>query len=149
MVHNNAMEAFNNQFVAKCCAVLKNIRCTGETRPEGHNQHLLFQAACLMLHPDMDIEQFSKKYPHGGKIGIGNSWLNTIFKYSKMLRLHAAFHDAFGVMKTEYNIGPGYCYAEPRPGSRPNLCFMGHGTGIGFWIYMFIFQRELYNLIPV
>jgi hypothetical protein len=115
--------------------------------PEGHDQHLLFLTACLMLKPDMDPEQFSKKHPHGGKIGIGNSWLNMFFKHSKILRLHAVFHDAFGVMKTEYNIGPGYCYAALN--KRPNICFMGHGTGIGFWLYMFIFHRALYKLIPV
>jgi hypothetical protein len=145
------METFNSAFVARCCAVLKNrISGSSEIDPEGYHQHLLFITACLMLHPEMEVEQFVKKYPHGGKIGIGNSWLNVIFKRSKMLRLHAAFHDAFGVMRTEYNIGPGYCYAaEPRSFPRPNLCFVGHGSGIGFWIYLFIFQRELYNLIPV
>jgi hypothetical protein len=86
-------------FVAKCSNVLKNTQDTGDSRTEGYNQHLLFLHVCLTLHPDMDVEQFSKKHPHGGKIGIGNSWLNTIFKRCKMLRLHAAFHDAVGVRK--------------------------------------------------
>jgi hypothetical protein len=143
------MEIFNHQFVVKCCAVLKNLCGNNQTRDEGHNQHLLFLTACLLLHPELEVEQFSQKYPHGGKIGIGNSWLNMIFKHCKVLRLHASFHDAFGVMKTEYNIGPGYCYADPWPEPSPNLCFMGHWTGVGFWLYMYIFHRELYNLIPV
>jgi hypothetical protein len=99
-----------------------------------------------MLHPDVEAIEMSGKHPHGGKIGIGNSWLNMFFKRCKILRLHAAFHDAFGVMKNEYNVGPGYCYADTRP--RPNMCFMGHISGLGFWIYIFIFHRELYNLIP-
>jgi hypothetical protein len=122
------METLNHQFVSKCYTVLKS------SQTKEHNQHQLFLTACLLLKPDLDVEQFSKKYPHGGKIGIGDSWLNMLFNRSKMLRLHAAFHDAFGSMKSVYNIGPGYCYAFD--GSMPNICFMGHVSGIGFWIYI-------------
>ena len=43
--------------------------------------------------------------------GQGISNLVRYFRYFKLFRLLAAFHEAFGFMKSNYNMGPSYVYA--------------------------------------
>ena len=35
-----------------------------------------------------------QKIKFGGLIGYGNSYLDSVFRYSKVIRLHATIHDA-------------------------------------------------------
>ena len=45
----------------------------------------------------------------GELIGYGNSYLNSVFRYSKVFRLHAKLHDAAGAVRSHSGKGPGYC----------------------------------------
>lgn len=56
--------------------------------------------------------------PTGGMIGPGNSVLHKILlrttrltdRHKKMIKYHAAFHDACGYLLTQMEVGPGYTY---------------------------------------
>ena len=61
-------------------------------------------------------------------------------------RGHAAFHDAFGFMKTQYNLGPGYVYALGEKPIFNNCCLLGHVTGLSIWIYLTM--SENYKELP-
>lgn len=130
-------------FVKKCCDVMVKDTFSFAV----NRQHLLFLAVCKVLHPSVDIYVISANNPSGGKIGIGDSYLNVLLSRFKIFRLHAAFHDAFGMMKSQYNIGPGYCYALSN--RLPNLCFLGHITGLCYWLKIYLFNRTLFTTISV
>ena len=36
--------------------------------------------------------------------------MDTVFRYSKVFRLHAIIHDAAGAVQLQTCEGPGYCY---------------------------------------
>ena len=74
-------------------------------------RQLYFVAACSLLDPEVDGEIALKFRPYGGFIGIDTSRLDPILKRSKVLRLHAALHDAAGFIKDRRNKGHGYVYA--------------------------------------
>ena len=57
-------------------------------------RQLCFVAACSLLDPEIDGEIALKFGPYGDFIGIDNSRLDPSLKRSKVLRLHAALHDA-------------------------------------------------------
>ena len=86
------------------------------------------------------------KNPSGGMIGPGNCmWFHRFMLrvsgrvgewYEKLLKNHAAIHDAFGFLVNQNDIGPGYMY-----GIYPNIkvesqhwwnhcCFMGQLSGL-------------------
>ena len=70
-----------------------------------------------------------QKFKFGGLIGYGNSYLDSVFRYSKVFRLHAILHDAAGAVPAHSCKGPGYCYMI---GGGPNSCLLGHVTGLFF-----------------
>ena len=65
-----------------------------------------------------------QKIKIGGLNGYGNSYLDSVFRYSKVFRLHAILHDAAAAVRAHSNKGPGYCYMI---GRGPNSCLLGHG----------------------
>ena len=89
-----------------------------------------FLAACKHYSPTVDVETLSNETPYGGLIGIGDSSLERLFNFCKVLRLHAALHDASGCIFERERKGPGYCYVFPI--IRTKCCFAGHLTGILF-----------------
>ena len=91
-------------------------------------RQLYFVAACSLLDPEVDGEIALKFRPYGVFIGIDNSRLDLLLKRSKVLRLHAALHDAAGFIKDCRNKDPGYVYAFRY--SPVNNCLFGHLTGI-------------------
>ncbi len=101
-----------------------------------------FLAACFILKYNLNFNSVNEKCPYGGIIGCGNSNLDILFKYSKIFRLHAILHDAAGFIKSEFDEGPGYCYAFKCP---INCCFLGHVTGIAFCLYLKYLKSTLYN----
>lgn len=110
-------------------------------------RNLLFHAICQeLLKDDYDKEKVNKDVPYGSIIGIGNSYLDLIFNKMKIFRLHAAYHDAFGYCKTKYNKGPGYSYIVHLP---INSCFLGHVTGLPFWLLMSLVNRTLYCKLDI
>ena len=36
--------------------------------------------------------------------------MDSVFRYSKVFRLHAILHDAAGAVRVQSGKGPGYCY---------------------------------------
>ena len=85
---------------------------------------IYFLAACKHYSPTVDVETLSNETPYGGLIGIGDSSLERLFNFSKVLRLHAALHDASGCIFERERKGPGYCYVFPI--IRTKCCFAGH-----------------------
>ena len=74
-----------------------------------------------------------QKFKFGGLIGYGNSCLDSVFRYSKVFRLHAILHDAAGAVRAHSGKGPGYCYMF---GRGPNSCLLGHVTVLLFFLYV-------------
>ena len=68
----------------------------------------------------------------------------TLFRYSKVSRLHAILHDAAGAVRAHSGKGPGYCYMIGRV---PNCCSLGHVTGLLFCLYVEIFLPSIFNSI--
>ena len=46
-----------------------------------------------------------KNFKFGGPIGYGNSYLDTVFRYFKVFRLHAILDDAAGAVRLETGKG--------------------------------------------
>ena len=107
------------------------------------HRQLYFVAACALLDPEFDGEIALKFRPYGGLIGADNSRPDPLLKYSKVLRLHAALHDAVGFVKDCRNKFPGYVYAFRC--SPINNCLFGHLTGILFVLSVKIFHSQLFR----
>ena len=86
--------------------------------------------------------RWTKKFKFGGLSGYGNSYLDSVFLYSKVFTLHAILHDAAGAVRVNSNKGPGYCYIIARG---PNSCLLGHVTGLFFCLYVKIFLPSVFN----
>ena len=85
-----------------------------------------------------------QKFKFGGLIGYGNSYLDSVFRYSKVFRLHAILHDAAGAVRAHSGKGPGYCYMI---GRGPNSCLLGHVTGLLFCFYVKLFLPSIFNSV--
>jgi hypothetical protein len=108
---------------------------------------ILFHIVCeQILRDDYDEKTINQEVPYGSRIGMGNSYLDVVLSKVKIFRLHAAFHDALGHCKMKYDKGPGYSYIFHLP---INSCFLGHVTGLLYWLYSFFFQRRLYNRLDI
>ena len=70
----------------------------------------LFQSACYHWSAKVLLREMNQKFLHGGKIGFGDSYLDSVFCYSNVFRLHAITHDAAGAVRLQTGKGPGYCY---------------------------------------
>ena len=87
------------------------------------------------------------KNPSGGMVGPGNcKWFHDLVLrvsgtvdrwYNKMMKNHAALHDAFGFLINRVNVGPGYTFGyygeNVMRGSGSTLsrcCFMGQLSGL-------------------
>ena len=94
----------------------------------------------------MSVEQILEDCPYGGVIGVDNSRLDKLLSWSKVMRLHAVAHDAYGYMKREFDIGPGYSYVVKIP---CNCCVLGHITGILFILHFKYFHREEFDGVQI
>ena len=95
-----------------------------------------FLAVCYSLNNEKNLRYFNDLAEFGGLIGPGNSTLDFFFKCFKVFRLHAIFRDAFGFMKSNYNVGPGYVYAISKKPIFANSMFLGHITDLAYWFVM-------------
>ena len=64
-----------------------------------------------------------------------------LFRHFKVFRLHATIHDPAGAVRAHSGKGPGYCYMIRRG---PNLCLLGHVTGLLFCLYVKIFLPAIF-----
>ena len=70
----------------------------------------LFLSACFCYDSGLSFRGMDQKFKFGGLIGYGNSYLDSVFRYSKVFRLHAISHDAAGAVRSHSGKGLGYCY---------------------------------------
>ena len=81
----------------------------------------LFLSACFCWNSSLSLREMNQKFPFGGLIGYGNSYLDYVFRYSKVFRLHALLHIAAGAVRSHSGKRPGYCYMI---GGGPNSCLL-------------------------
>ena len=79
---------------------------------------------CFNFNNEINLRCVNEAAEFGGLLGPGNS--NNCFK---VFRLHAIFHDAFGFLKSNFNVGPGFVYAISRKPIFANAMFLGHILG--------------------
>ena len=106
----------------------------------------LFLSACFCWDSGLSLREMDQKFKFGGLIGYGNSFLDSVFRYSKVFRLHAILHDAAGAVRTHSGKGPGYCYMIGR-GS--NSCLFGHLTGLLIFLYVKLFLPSIFNSVDI
>ena len=70
----------------------------------------LFLSACFCWDSRLSLRELDQKINFRGLIGYGNSYLDSVFRYSKVFRLHAILHDAARAVRAHSGTGPGYCY---------------------------------------
>ena len=104
----------------------------------------LFLMACFVWDSRLSLREMDQKFNIVGTIGYGDSYLDSVFRYSKVFRLHAILHDAAGAVRLKIGEGPGYWYMI---GRGPNCCLLGHMTGLLFCLYAKIFLRSIFNSI--
>ena len=104
----------------------------------------LFLSASSCSVSSLSLCEMDQKVKFGGLIGYENSYLDSVFLYSKVFRLHAILHDAAGAVRSHSNKGPGYCYMF---GRGPNSCLLGHVTGLLFCLYVKVFPPSIFNSV--
>ena len=55
-----------------------------------------FLAACYLIFASVDIGEIDSRSPFGGLIGVGDSFLDSLLRWYKIISLHAVFHDTAG-----------------------------------------------------
>ena len=91
------------------------------------------------------LHEIDQETPFGGLIGTANSGLHEYLKWSKIMRLHAVFHDAAGYMRKRFEIGPGYTYAPFSWGyGRRKSPLAGHLTGVIYCLFLKIKEWRLF-----
>ena len=65
----------------------------------------LFLSACFCYDSGLSSREMDQKFKFGGLIGYGKSYLDSVFRYSKVFRLHAILHDAAGAVRSHSGKG--------------------------------------------
>ena len=99
----------------------------------------------MLIDPKVDVNAVDKIAPYGGLIGPGDSALHEYLKDSKVLRVHAIFHDAYGFMKEKYKTGPGYMYMIS---NFPSHFLLGHISGIIHWTAFKVLLSDTFQKMP-
>ena len=108
-----------------------------------------FLAVCYSINNEIKLQFVNQLAEFGGLIGPGESKLDHFFKCSEIFRLHAIFHDAFGFMRSTYNVGPGYVYALSDKPFFANSMLLGHITGLTYWIVLKLYKNSIYQEFSV
>ena len=74
----------------------------------------LFLSACFCWDSGPSLSEMDQNFKLGGLIGYENSCVDSVFRYSKVFRLHAILHNAAGAVRAHSGKGPGYCYMIDR-----------------------------------
>ena len=85
-----------------------------------------------------------QNFPFGGLIGYGNSYFDSVFRFSTVFRLHAKLQDNAGAVQLATGKGLHYCYMIDRV---PICCLLGHVTELLFCLYLKIFLPSFFSLI--
>ena len=125
--------------------VLGNFETVSKLFPKNETTKNAFLAVCMFIDPNTDLQIINKLAPHGDLTGSGDSKLHGYLKNSKIFRTHAAFHDAYGFMKEQYDIGPGYVYMLSEI---PSHFLLEYLTGIIFWILFKLVFWSFFVALP-
>ena len=101
----------------------------------------LFQSTCYYWDEAVSFREVDQKFLHGGAIGYGDSYLDSVFRYSKLFRPYAIIHDASGAVPLQTSKGPVYCYMIVEVQTVDCL------NGLLFCLYVKIFLPTIFNLI--
>ena len=104
----------------------------------------LFLSACFCWDSRLSLHEMDQKFEVGGLIGYGNSYLDSLFRNSKVFRLHAIPYDAAGAVRSHSDKGPGYRYMI---GRGPNSCLLGQVTRLLFCLYVKLFLPYIFNSV--
>ena len=104
----------------------------------------LILRACFCWDSRLSLREMDQNFTFGGLIGYGKFYLDSLFRYSKVFRLHAILHDAAGAVRAQSGKGPGYCYMI---GRGPNSCLLSHVTGLLFCLYVKVFIPSISNSV--
>ena len=104
----------------------------------------LFLSACFCRDSGLSLCEMDQKFKFGGLIGYGNSYLDSVFRYSKVFRLYAILNDAAGAVRLQTGKGPGNCYMI---GRGPNCCLLGHVIGLLVFLYVKIFLPSIFKYV--
>ena len=104
----------------------------------------LFLSAWFCWDSILSLREMDQKFKIGVTIGYGDWYLDSVFRYSKVFRLHAIIHDAAGAVRLQTGKGPGYCYMI---GRGPNCSLLRHVTGLIFCVNGKNFLPSFFNLI--
>ena len=104
----------------------------------------LFLSACFCWDSGLSSREMDQKFRFCGLIGYENSCLDSVFRYSKVFRLHAILHDAARAVRSHSGKGLGYCYMI---GRGRNSCLLGHVTGLIFRLYVKLFLPCIFNSV--
>ena len=108
------------------------------------NRKNLFLSACFCWDSGLSSSEMDQKFRFGGHIGYRNSCLDSVFRYSKVFRLHSILHHAAGAVRTHSRKRLGYCYMI---GRGTNSCLLGHVTGLLFCFYVKLFLPSIFNAV--
>ena len=128
--------------------VCENFNAVNYLLPKNTTTKNAFLAVCRYLDENVDLRKVNALAQSGGKIGPGDSKLDDYLNFSKILRLHAIFHDAHGYMRSFENVGPGYVYTITKTQSFRNNMLLGHVSGIAYWTFVKLFHREHFDAFP-
>ena len=104
-----------------------------------------FLAVCFYLDATKDLYEVNSRAPVGGKIGAGDSLLHKYLKLSKVLNMHAFFHDAQGFMRNVKSVGLDYVYTITSEKNFRSSMQLGHFSGILFWMLMKNFNSQNFD----
>ena len=104
----------------------------------------LFLSESFCWDSRLSLSEMDQKFKFGGTIGYGNSYLEFLFRYFKVFRLHAILHDAAGAVRAHSCKSPGYCYMIARG---PNSYLLRHVTGILVCLYVKLFLPSIFNSV--
>ena len=104
----------------------------------------LFLSASFCWDSRLSLLEMDQKLKFGGLIAYGNSYMVSVFRYSKVFRLHALLHDAAGAVEAHSDKGPGYCYII---GRGPNSRVLDHVTELLFCLHVKIFLPSMFNSV--
>ena len=103
-----------------------------------------FLSACFFWDSRLSLHEMDQKNKFGGLVGYGISHLDSVFRNSKLFRLHAILHAAAGAVRSNTGEGPGYCYMI---GRGPNSCRLNHMTGLLFCLYVKLFLPFFFDSV--
>ena len=129
------------RFLISVFRLYPGLKMTFEHNSDSKN---LFLSACFSCDSRLSLHEMDQKNFFGGLIGYGNPYSVSVFRYSKVFRLHAILHDAAGVVRSHSGKGPGYCYMI---GRGPNCCLLGKVTGLLFCLYVKLFLLSIFNSV--